>query len=484
MIKHVLAATVAGLFSASLAAAPNHWPALAKTDLDFVYQTIAANHPGAIDSQNPYFKEWMERGYAEAQTRVTKAASLADAAALVTRYVAGFADGHLAVRIDYQRRRLNWAGVMVARQGTRFKVVHRAQGWTVPLPALGAALVSCDGRAADAMVDEDIAPALFNLPGSDSVKGNLAEFIFSADELAPHAEYARCIFEDRAGRQDFAMKWVSIARDDFVHAWDSANPAPGKASTITEPAPGVYWVHLPQFQPNRDQEAELKALTARMPALRAAKLIVFDIRGNGGGNSQWGEDVLAALYGKAYMDDLEIKSADHGYSEWRVSADNLAYVEGLLPKLAQQFAPDAGILLDFKGLAVRMKTALASGQPFVRQSEPEAPRKASGAAPLTRARVALITDSGCASSCLDFADRALTLPGVRHLGYATGADTVFMDVRRVNLPSGLGRMVVAQKVYRGRKRANNQAYVPSTYYDGQIGDSAKVKEWALKQLGN
>lgn len=54
-------------------------------------------------------------------------------------------------------------------------------------------------------------------------------------------------------------------------------------------------------------------------------------------------------------------------------------------------------------------------------------------------------------------------------------------VRGVDLPSGLGTLALAQKVYRGRARANNQAYVPQLPYRGRIGDTAPLQAWVLQQ---
>jgi len=95
----------------------------------------------------------------------------------------------------------------------------------------------------------------------------------------------------------------------------------------------------------------------------------------------------------------------------------------------------------------------------------------------------LITDSDCVSSCLDFADAVRRLPGVKHLGQTTNADTLFMEVRHVELPSKLGVLVVSQKVYRNRLRGHNQPWVPHLEYEGQIGDTETLRPWVLKNAG-
>lgn len=462
---------------------PNHWPALARTDLDFIYRTLQENHPGAIDAQNPYFKKWMEQGIVQAHAGAQQAASLGDVKHVLKRYIAGFADGHLDLSFTHQSRSLTWPGLMVQRQDGRYLVTSRAASWSTALPALGTELVACDGRPADTLMTEDILPSVFNSTALESVKAAVSDLLFVIDELAPHSQYRNCTFAGANGKQQFALNWEQIRRPDYYNRRDQAYPAAPRRTTIKQLAPKTFWVHLPVFDPDPAQEAELKAVTQRMAALRSADLIVLDVRGNHGGNSQWGDDVLERLLGKPFLDDQDAQRPDNGYAEWRVSQANLQYLEQTVITLKQQFPGGASIVDEFTNVAGAMRAALASGQSFVRQRGPE--RAVAPAvppvAPLSRARLVLVTDSGCASSCLDFADAVLRLKGVRHYGQTTAADTLFMDVRALDLPSGLGTLALAQKVYRGRARANNQAYEPHVPYSGKIGNTGALQAWVLQQ---
>jgi hypothetical protein len=291
------------------------WPALARADLDFVYKTLQDNHPGAIDQQHPYFRQWMDRGYAEAAVRADKAASLGDVKHLLSRYAAGFGDVHLGVSFEHQKRTIGWPGIFVRRTGSRYVVAHRAAGWGSPLPALNATLVSCDGRRADQLMDEDVLPAVFNHTGMEWIRSAAAYHLLVSDEVAPHPRYKECVFADGGATASLKLSWSEIGRAQFNQFWDAAIPSVDKHSTITQVGPEAFWVHLPVFKPNQEQEDELKKVTARMDSLRAAKLIVFDVRGNGGGSSQWGGDVLERLYGKDYMDQLAQRRGDDGYAE-------------------------------------------------------------------------------------------------------------------------------------------------------------------------
>lgn len=469
--------------SAPLQAAtePNYWPDIARTDLDFVYQTLKDNHPGALDKQNPYFKQWMEKGYAAASASAKGAASVSDVKRVLARYAAGFGDMHLQVGFNQSANSLNWPGLVMGRSGARYSVTGRADDWPAALPAIGATLLSCDGRAPDTLMNDDVLPALYNTPGLAAVK-NMFMFQFFADsELAPH-RYRSCVFSDAAGNKEFTLKWQGISRVAYVKHWDKANPTVPKTSSMTEVAPKTWWIHLPQFNPGPDEEKELKALIARTATLRDAELLIFDTRGNGGGNSQWGDDVLEGLYGAPYLDHLKAKQASQGYAEYRVSQGNLDYNESALAVLTRQFGAGSSSANNQAGLVARMRAALAAGTPFLRQT-PAAPAKllpAKSPQPLTRARAVLVTDSDCVSSCLDFADAVRLLPGMKHLGQTTNADTLFMEVRFVDLPSKLGSLVVSQKVYRNRPRGHNQALVPHLEFDGHISDTETLRPWVLQ----
>lgn len=481
MFSKLLLVTLFAASNAHAVTAPNYWPQMTQADLDFIHATLQQNHPGAIDTQAPGFKRWMNDGYAAASASARKAASLPDMKRILSRYMAGFADGHLALDFAQQSSYLNWPGIVVSRIGTRYMVSGLAQDWPAPLPAMGAELMACDGRAPDTIMNEDILPALFNLTTLDSVKYRHTVHLFQDQDTLPH-QYASCVFSQAGERKQFALQWRETRRSAFAQQWEAANPRPPNRSSITQVGPGSWWVHLPEFNPDRAAEVELQKIIADMPSLRSAQLVVFDLRGNNGGNSQWGDDVLAGLYGKPYMDHRTQLQNDKKYTEWRVSQANLKHVEAITANQARQFGAQSEVALTFSSLARRMRAALKAGQPFVRQDEIAAAPAAAAVEPpaLSKARAILVTDAKCASSCLDGADAVLSLPGARHFGQTTGADTVYMDVRMVDLPSKLGELVFALKVDRHGLRDNNQPWVPSLQYDGQIGDTEKLRSWVLE----
>jgi hypothetical protein len=92
----------------------------------------------------------------------------------------------------------------------------------------------------------------------------------------------------------------------------------------------------------------------------------------------------------------------------------------------------------------------------------------------------VLTSSSCYSACLDFMDRLLLHPAILHVGEPTGVDTDYMESWFQVLPSGLARLNYPTKVFRNRRRLNNEGYEPVVRFDGTIGDTPAVREWILE----
>jgi hypothetical protein len=80
---------------------------------------------------------------------------------------------------------------------------------------------------------------------------------------------------------------------------------------------------------------------------------------------------------------------------------------------------------------------------------------------------------------LDFADIALHLPGTQLVGMDTSGDGLLMEVRDQDLPSGLSRVILPLKVYRGRARGALEAYRADVTYDG-VWDDLPVRAWVIE----
>jgi len=137
----------------------------------------------------------------------------------------------------------------------------------------------------------------------------------------------------------------------------------------------------------------------------------------------------------------------------------------------------------FRGVLAGMQAAREAGQDFyVEVNEPEA--SAPQASNPVTAQVFFLTDGACGSACLDFSDGMLALEGVRHVGGETTADSDYMELRQMDLPSGYARFALPIKVYRGRPRASGQTYVPAILYEESDQSTAAMEAWIGELIEN
>ncbi|HEY9133536.1 MAG TPA: hypothetical protein VIM98_17395, partial [Dyella sp.] len=67
--------------------------------------------------------------------------------------------------------------------------------------------------------------------------------------------------------------------------------------------------------------------------------------------------------------------------------------------------------------------------------------------------------------------------GAIQVGEETSADTLYMDIRQDTLPSGIGQLALAMKVYRGRPRGNNVPLHPTFVFPGAMSDTGALEKW-------
>ncbi|MFN0061725.1 MAG: S41 family peptidase [Myxococcaceae bacterium] len=206
------------------------------------------------------------------------------------------------------------------------------------------------------------------------------------------------------------------------------------------------WVTLPSFD-NRETTANtLRDAVAKAPEWRRHGVVVFDVRGNTGGNSSWGDDFVSA----------STEPTRRGvYVEWRVSKENHQYWVEAAKRFATTFGPRARETLEVQQTASLLQEGLDSGASLARQVYSATAKRPTGGrdsgASEFRGRVFLLTDGRCFSACLDFADVLLTRPNVTHVGQTTDADTLYIDIRSAPLPSALAdAYAAARPCFQGR----------------------------------
>jgi len=480
-----LAVLSAGALTSSVAADPAlfapqpaaPWSEVAVDDLHFIRATLRENHPGPLDERNPWYRDWYEAGFADAVALAGQADSFAGYYFALRYYAAGFQDGHMGVHAEIggldPRLSYQWPGFAVGWGGGRFDVALSQD----PRVAPGDRLLSCDGVDAAALADRRL--AAFRMTWSIAASRIQTAPFLLIDEGNPFlgGPLQTCTFAE-AGVVE--LDWREIGTDALATVLDQVQSPPELAFGLTEFAPDAFRLAIPSMDGGDSAVvAAIEALTDQVEqhreALRAAGLIVVDVRGNGGGSASLGLQPVFALWTQDYV--LNRFPTAEGLS-WRVSPGNIAFLEERsLPRLVRNFGEESAQAIAMADQIAAMRAALDQGEPFWDAPRNDDARHA-GPTPV-RGKVILLTDGYCFSSCLTLADAVLALENVTHAGSATRADAVYIDNRSEQLPSGLGRLGFSMKVYRGRVRGHNEAYAPAHVFPGDLTDTAAVEAWLL-----
>lgn len=252
-----------------------------------------------------------------------------------------------------------------------------------------------------------------------------------------------------------------------------------------EIAPTIAWITLPNFEPDANQQIQLNGIIAQLPHYRTYDLIIFDVRGNGGGSSAWGLKIMQALFGKEYADPKIEAMHRNVYVDWRVSKENIEHIHGIVDRCKKEFGEQSPITEGIQNLYAGIKIALENGQSLYSQKDTENQAPVVAPSPVNKctAKIMLLIDSHCFSACLDFIDQLKTLDkNVLLTGQKTGADALYIDIRCVELPSKLGTFCFPLKVYRNRPRESNQPYHPDITYPGNMGDSEAFEQWLKNEV--
>jgi hypothetical protein len=458
------------------------WGATLRMDAQALHDDIAANHPGPVNAEDPDFGRLNDAQLRLAIERSATARSLSGYFYALRAYVAAFDDGHLAIGLfGRTQSELNWPGFLT-RYGNddEQRVAVVAENSPVPL---GARLVSCDGRPAYRLAQENVGQ-FFGRWSLLSQRLALGSSLF-VDHGNPYVSRpARCTFEVEGSSRDVALDWQPIDLVVYNIRRQSLGAAPVRAIAARTLADGTRWVSMSSFDGNPASFAGMAlpslivSLRGEQARLAAAPAIVLDLRGNGGGSSDWSRQIAEILWGRGARDRAPRATSR---VDWRVSAANLASLRTAREQQIVGGALSPAMRRWFDRVIEGLEGALARGEALWRQPEDsggagEALPGSAAAPPALRGPVYVVTDAACASACIDAVEQWRAL-GAVHIGQATSADTFYMDIRNERLPSELGSYSVPRKVYRGRSRGSNEPVVPAHAFTGNIADTPALERW-------
>jgi hypothetical protein len=478
MAASLVVAAGAGCQTASaMAEQDRDWRATVLADLRAFHAVIEANHPGPVNPLDPLFKVREGSALALAERRAQRVRDYPGYLWTLRGYAASFDDGHVQIGFDKGPEVVvRWPGFLTGFDGRgRQRVMTRSDDAPVPE---GATLIQCDGIAADQLAAQHVGAfrGRWQLTSQRIAAGGRL-FLDVGNPFVTRP--SRCRFRVGAMVRVAPLTWRVMPDTELDSRLAATAPRMKPAIGSRTLADGTRWFSISDFNGDPGGAAAkalvpmIAVMTRDRNAIVSAPAIVLDVRGNGGGSSDWSEQIARVLWGRAAVDALP--RTEQGV-DWRVSPANLATLEGYRRTYAAPGASQEA--RDWaKRAAEGMASALKAGRTFWREPEDKTPM-AQPATPASAPRgpVYVLTDWSCASACLDAVDLWKSL-GAIQMGQETGADTLYMDLREDRLPSGLASVWIPMKVYRGRQRGSNVSQLPRFRYAGDLRDANALERW-------
>ncbi|UTC24122.1 S41 family peptidase [Candidatus Comchoanobacter bicostacola] len=290
---------------------------------------------------------------------------------------------------------------------------------------------------------------------SDEAENILEEFIDSFDDahlrVSWHHKQGRCRSNNHAQR----LELTSIAKD-------------------------TVWITLPTFVLSKDQREQFRTLIEKAEQLPPQRHIIFDIRGNGGGNSLLGEEIMQVFFGKKHAVQKLCHERKKGHIAWRASQGNVNHILDAYKGLLATFNLDSLQLKNLEEIKSGLENSLANGEEYYIEYPTQVCEEKLIVNTSQDTKFTVITDSANGSSALIFIDELkLMTQNIVLLGKETSADTLYTEIRHIPLPSGSGSLVIPIKVRSYRKRLSNETYVPDIAYD-DIQNTESLKVFVLE----
>jgi hypothetical protein len=463
-------AWITGSASAIAEPTPAEWAGLTATDVEAAYRILSEDHPAlSAEIGDGAFRARIDAARSLALSRAKQVTTDGGYLATLSALAVAAGDKHIWSRAKEPSETVDWAGVILSRRGNRYVVVEHDAPTGPSLK--GAVLVGCDGIDVDRLAETRLGGfrAVWSIEAQRIQNAPLLLVDF-ANPFAPRPK--TCTFEAGGARRDLALEWRPIKRDDLRPRIAPALNR-GAAGFGVRAFAGGQWIALQSL--GDKAPAVVQAVRDQADALRAAPIVVLDMRGNGGGNSTFGDQIAAVLFGDARIAALQRDPSSRGCNTvWRISPRNLATMRSYLDRFRTN-APDFAREIERQLKAAEGRASGFTGPIDCERTEGPGPAPDRLPPQAAKGRIVLLTDNACFSSCLLVADRFRKL-GALHVGQATDAGTAYFEVREDLLPSGKSYFSTLQ-AFSPSSPKEIGPFAPAVAYDSDIADTKALETW-------
>lgn len=449
-------------------------PVIVENDIAAADRWVRDYYAGWVDPDNRDFRLKWARAVVDARRQAERVSNVADWQLVMKRLIGVARDGHAQLGRTSYPEIVRWAGVSVASSGDGYTLRSSEHA-----ELDRAELVACDGVPARVLVERriDRYHADWTNP-SERQRGVARLFVDQGETLL------RPIGQCEVRKNDRACTWRPMfterALADVRRAANAvARRGTGPSEFVVRTTPeGALWIAVPSLMDSTAAARQRADLTSDPRRLSGATHLVFDVRGNGGGNSELGDALLMTALGLKNLPDA---GGPLTQKMWRASPGIVQLLEAA--RTASTTNPEAVAFLD--KVLPPLRTAVAERRTLVR--DPDATASPSATAQTTVVprlpRLFVLTDGDCFSSCILFVNRVRALGGLQ-VGDPTNRNEPYGEnwFERT-LPSGLGSVGLPLAIDRTSDELRG-GRAPDLPWAGEMSDQRGIEKFISSKVSS
>ena len=442
---------------------------LCRKDLEYVRSSLQQNSATYANKSDKFFHDWFVKGYEDTLKLIEEISDNDDCYYAMKYYVNGFNQPHISIRGYIPLPAEEYPGLLSVKQWKDHYIIYKNHALKYLKDVnVGDKVTHINDIKIDDYYRDYLLPFYAN-DDSNITQGAASIYTLIADgnKFKPTPQTVTIAHGNEAIK--LALKYTELTAGGLEAAKQIKQPDTSETFKVEMVSSGV-WIKIPSFFPARKEVVYYTGMLSTLKNdLAKEDYIVFDMRGNRGGASKWSRSIIRNLWGDDFIKSLGDK---HVYNKnWqkkiRVSKENFAdFKRNYSPAAAKAYA-----------------TLLKKGEDFFLKKwsiyDDKENLYTNKDSKSFNARIYVLTDHFCRSTCWEFVNELKQMPNVVHLGAETTIQSMYSFAKKVRTPSEHFDFFYPTEIRVQPDYKLGTALVPSEIYQGDFRNEAKLIDWIL-----
>ena len=442
---------------------------LCRADLNFFRNSLKENSAIYANKDDKAFKEWYVKGHEDTLKLIDLVSDKDDCFYAMKYYINGFDNTHISMRGYIPLPTEQYPGLLSSKTGNDHYIIYKNSdlGYLQNVK-VGDKLTHINGIETSEYYKDYLEPFYASDKSILTQKSaSIYALIVDGNGFKP---VPRTLNLSGGGEEiKIDLKYMELGGGGLAAAKKIKQPEYSDGFKVEMVSNGV-WITIPSFFPNRQESVYFTGMLSTLKnELAKEDYILFDMRGNRGGASKWSRPILRNLWGDEIIKSL---GKNHVFNkEWekklRVSKENFAEFKKYFGQAAAKFYAKA---LNSKENFFLKKWSIYRDTEHLYSNTDNNQFKA---------KIYVLTDNFCRSTCWTFVREMTQMPGVVHIGQETTIQSIYSYAKKVRSPSEQFDFFFPTQIRIKPSYSLGESLTPSIIYEGDIKDESKVIDWAL-----